>query len=489
MSNSKQLRILIAEDSSSIAERLRYRLEVECGFECLLASTCAEAAHIMEAEGPGLFLAILDLILPDAPQGEIVDIARIRRIPTVVFTSKLDAPTRKRILSKDVIDYIVKDNNAVDKIAYTVERLRKNRDVKLLVVDDSSSMRSYLKTELRRYMFQVFEASGGATALRIIDRNPDIRLAIIDYRMPDVNGVELTATIRSTYSHNEMAIIGLSGLADQPLSVEFIKSGANDFLNKPFQREELHCRVLQGVENVEQFSQLRQLDLLKNRFLGMAAHDLRNPINGIKGLSQMLLQGMLGAMTPEQHDIIRTIESASQEMLQLVNDLLDVSIMESGKLELDRAPVNLREIIRKRLSFIELEAAKKSISITPELMALPDLVVDKDRIVQVIDNLLSNAVKYSPEHTTVTISLTGNNHEAVLCVRDQGPGIPVEEQKELFRSFRKGSVKPTAGESSTGLGLTIVKQIVTAHKGRAWVESTPGSGSAFFATFPMPSAT
>ena len=489
MSDSSPLRILIAEDSPSIAERLRYRLETELGFECLMAKSCAEAVQIMESEGPGIFLALLDLVLPDAPQGEIVDIARIRRIPSVVFTSKLDAATRKRILSKDVIDYIVKDANAVDNIVYTVERLRKNRNVKLLVVDDSSSMRSHIKGELRRYMFQVFEASGGITALRVIERNPDITLALVDYRMPDMDGVQLTSNIRTRFSHNEMSIIGLSAISDKPLSVEFIKSGANDFLNKPFQREELYCRVVQGVENIEQFARLRQLDLLKNRFLGMAAHDLRNPINGIKGLSNMLLQGMLGTLSPEQCDIIKTIESASLEMLQLVNDLLDVSMMESGKLELDSSPANLTEIIRKRLSFAELNAAKKSITLAPSLSTLPDIELDKDRIGQVIDNLLSNAIKYSPENTRIEIVLNGNNHEASLCIKDQGPGIPHEEQKDLFRSFRKGSVKPTAGETSTGLGLTIVKRIVTAHKGRVWVESAPGKGSAFYVTLPIPSAT
>lgn len=479
-------RILIAEDSPNIAERIAHNLETQLGFDCVIASTCAEATRIMEAEGPRLFLAILDLVLPDAPQGEVVNVARIRRIPSVVFTSTFNELTRKRILSKDVIDYIIKDANAVDNLVYTVERLYKNRSIKILVVDDSSTVRGYIKHELKRYMFQVYEASCGSTALKIIERNPGIRLVIADYRMPELNGVELTKHLRKTYSRNEMAIIGLSALTDQPLSVQFIKNGANDFISKPFQREELYCRVIQNIESNEQFAELHKLDTLKNKFLAMAAHDLRNPINGIKGLSSLLLSNAIGPLSDEQHEIIGTMEQACEEMLQLVSDLLDVSVMESGRLELHMHPRQLSEVIRKRLPFAELSAAHKGIQISADLPLVPELIIDKDRIAQVTDNLLSNAIKYSPPHSKVTITLSQTAHEVQLCVQDQGPGIPQHEQQELFRSFHKGSVRPTGGESSTGLGLTIVRRIMTAHKGRVWVDSHPNTGSAFYIALPLP---
>ena len=230
--------------------------------------------------------------------------------------------------------------------------------------------------------------------------------------------------------------------------------------------------------------QLFELNQLKNKFLGIAAHDLRNPLASIRGFSELLLGDDMGSLTEDQHEFIKTIHSLSQDMLNLVNDLLDVSVIESGKLELKRQPGSLKVLIEERIRINSILAEKKQIKLHESLATVPEVSFDYSRIVQVVDNLISNAIKYSPSGSNIFVSLSQQGMKAQISVRDEGPGIEPEEQKRLFGEFQRLSTKPTGGEKSTGLGLSIVKKIVEAHNGTTAVESQPGAGSIF--TFILP---
>ena len=237
-----------------------------------------------------------------------------------------------------------------------------------------------------------------------------------------------------------------------------------------------------NVELRERAIELRQLNELKNKFLAIAAHDLRNPLSAIRGMSEMIM--LLQLNEEKKNDLVNTINQACDHMLTLLNDLLDVSVIESGKFELRREPGNLAELVESRIRLMAVNAEPKGIRLTTEIGPVPQVTFDAERMIQVVDNLLSNAVKFSRGGTTVHTRVGTVDGAVEISVRDQGPGIPAAELDRLFTAFGKLSAQATGGEKSTGLGLAIVKRIVEAHAGKITVQSEVGAGSTFTVTVP-----
>ena len=228
---------------------------------------------------------------------------------------------------------------------------------------------------------------------------------------------------------------------------------------------------------------LKELNKLKDTYLGIAAHDLRNPLSSIRGMSQMLVEMELDEGT--KRSFLESIYRVSNQMLTLVNDLLDVSVIESGKFDLRLTEENLSKLAKERAELVAGSAEKKQIKLTTDLQEVSNSLFDPDRMRQVIDNLLTNAIKFSPAGTTVDVACRQTKQTLAISVADQGPGIPSEDIDKLFGTFQKLSVQPTAGEKSTGLGLSIVKQIVNAHGGEITVDSKVGKGSVFTVRIPV----
>ena len=229
-------------------------------------------------------------------------------------------------------------------------------------------------------------------------------------------------------------------------------------------------------------AELENLNQLKNQFLGMAAHDLRNPLGIIMGYSQFLSD----EVPPEQAALANIIHASSQFMLRLIDDLLDVSAIESGQVRLDLQPIDLLTLVKRNLTLNQLLADRKRIALkwrAPD--TLPSLLADAGKLEQVLNNLISNAIKFSYPQSTVEVSVTVEGERVVLAVHDHGPGIPAAEFDRLFKPFSRTSVKSTAGEHSTGLGLTITRRLALAHGGDLWVESAVGQGSTFFVALPI----
>ena len=233
-------------------------------------------------------------------------------------------------------------------------------------------------------------------------------------------------------------------------------------------------------------SELRKLNDLKNEFLGIAAHDLRNPIGIIMGYSNFLMEDLENELSGEQIQMLKTIEATSEFMLHLLNELLDISAIESGNLHLVLQPADLVGQVRQNVSLNSVIAAKKNIQIHFQSFEdLPKINIDVPKIEQVLNNLISNAVKFSMPQTTIRVSTFLSGGHATVAVADQGPGIPTPELDRLFKPFLLTSVKSTAGEKSTGLGLSIVRNIILGHQGKIWVESTVGVGSTFYFSLPI----
>ena len=235
-------------------------------------------------------------------------------------------------------------------------------------------------------------------------------------------------------------------------------------------------------KNVE----LAQLNEEKNRFVGMAAHDIRKPLALIINYSEILKEEISPMLDQEQAEFLSIIEKTGRSALEVVNSFLDIAKIESGKLELILQPGDLMEHVRQVMPFNRRLAQKKNIAllINNEHAVIP-AVFDGRKIDQVLDNLVSNAIKFSAAGTTVAIAVASEAARIVVSVSNQGQGIPGCELDRLFKPFGRTSVQSTAGESSTGLGLAISKKIVVAHGGAIWVESTEGQGTAFFFSLPI----
>jgi signal transduction histidine kinase len=230
---------------------------------------------------------------------------------------------------------------------------------------------------------------------------------------------------------------------------------------------------------------LDSLNQLKNKFLGIAAHDLRNPLGILYGHAR-LLQQTLASKEAQTTESIEAILSSAVYSLKLLDDLLDISHIESGKWGLDPSENDLLSWMDQFLNRNSPQAAIKGIHFERRFPnILPPIHLDPMRFEQVMGNLVTNAIKYAPPGSVVTVAIQEASGGVEIVVSDTGPGIPADEMSQLFEDFSRTSVKTTAGEKSTGLGLAIARRIVEAHAGKIWAESIEGKGGIFKVWLPL----
>lgn len=231
--------------------------------------------------------------------------------------------------------------------------------------------------------------------------------------------------------------------------------------------------------------ELHDLNEMKNKFLGIASHDLRNPLFLIRSYSEILIDGSPGSINEKQKKLLQKIFNSSDFMKALLENLLDISKIESGNIELDKKVQDFNETTKNQMELFQLLAQKKKINLHLKMGELPPFAFDKNAVIQAIGNFIGNAIKFSPPDTNIYVSTENRENKARFSVRDEGPGISEEDQKLLFGEFQTLSAKPTGGEKSTGLGLAIVKKLVNLHGGEVGVTSELGKGSTFFFTLPL----
>ena len=425
---------------------------------------------------------------------------------------------------------------------------RKFAGTDILIVEDSRTQAIGLKFLLKEHGFNVRVAYDGVQALAAVaEQEP--ALIVSDIVMPEMDGYELCRNLRSDPETKHIPIILLTALSELTDVIKALENGADNFVTKPYKPDFLISRIhhilinselrrgrrsekiieiffnnrrysfsampdqvidllLSTFENAvqknkelqevnqklleaqrelrEKNKELERVNAQKDRFLGMAAHDLRNPLGHISTVADILLEDLDGKITEQQRELLEITRSSSQFMLDLVNDLLDIAKIESGKLHLNLQETDLAALVSQNVALNRALADKKNITLVLDVPDdLPPLTVDPGKMEQVLNNLISNAIKYSYPGTTVSIRLTRQGDSVLLSVADEGQGIPADELGKLFQPFERTSVTTTAGEKSTGLGLVIVKRIVEGHHGKIWVESTVGKGTTFFVSLPM----
>ena len=410
--------------------------------------------------------------------------------------------------------------------------------IRVLVVEDDLVDRMACRRALAQnpdYEFVLTEAETGREGLRLAHaQKPDC--VLLDYHLPDLNGLEFLAELRNDLGEIPVPVMMLTGADTASVAVEAMKRGAQDYLVKDVNRQylELLPAVIQRVlrerrtliekkqaeaelwqhrwrleelvakrtdELAEANKQLRQdvaerkrvqaelthakaaaekANLAKSNFISSMSHELRTPLNAILGFAQLLEAGS-PAPTPTQMARLKEILHGGWYLLELINELLDLALIESGKLSLSREPVSLIDVMRECQAMIEPQAQKHGIQIN----FLPFehtwfAHADRTRVKQVLINLLSNAIKYNREHGTVEVRCTMSTPERIrISIKDSGAGLPLEKLAQLFQPFNRLG-QETGSEEGTGIGLVVTKQLVELMGGTIGVESIVGAGSEFW---------
>ncbi|MDO8262719.1 MAG: response regulator [Gallionella sp.] len=415
--------------------------------------------------------------------------------------------------------------------------------IRVLIVEDDLVDRMACRRALAQdpdYEFVLFEAETGHEGLQLAHaQKPDC--VLLDYHLPDLNGLEFLAELRNDLGEIPVPVMMLTGADNASVAVEAMKRGAQDYLVKDVNRQylELLPSVIQRVlrerrtliekkqveaelwqhrwrleelvakrtdELAEANKQLRQdvaerkrvqaelthakaaaekANLAKSNFISSMSHELRTPLNAILGFAQLIEAGS-PAPTPTQMARLKEILHGGWYLLELINEILDLALIESGKLSLSREPVSLIDVILECQAMIEPQAQQHGIQIN----FIPFdhtwfANADRTRVKQVLINLLSNAIKYNREHGTVEVKCTASPDRIRISIKDSGAGLPPEKLVQLFQSFNRLG-QEAGSEEGTGIGLVVTKQLVELMGGTIGVESTVGAGSVFwFELFPV----
>ncbi len=355
---------------------------------------------------------------------------------------------------------------------------------RILVVDDVVQNLQVVGTMLRNEGHDVMPAGSGAQALeRVRARRPD--LILLDLMMPEMDGLEVCRRLKADAATREIPVVFLTASNEMDHLMKGFEAGAVDYVTKPFNGAELLARVRTHLELKLARERLREMNDEKNEFMGIAAHDLRNPLSAIKGYAEMMIEDAQALPHRELEENGRRVLETAARMAEMVQNLLDANRIERGEMQLDVAPADLCPLLQSVIETQRPRAAAKQQVIHVASEAAPvKVLVDASITVQVLENLVSNAVKYSPAGKNIFVRLK-KLPEAIRCeVQDEGPGLSAEDQKKLFGKFARLSAKPTGGEHSTGLGLSIVKKMVEAMNGKVWCESEPGKGATFIVELP-----
>ena len=372
-------------------------------------------------------------------------------------------------------------------------------EYKILVVDDVQSNVLLLKALLGREGFNIIYAMNGTEALeKVKSESPD--LVLLDVMMPDMDGFEVAGRLKVEPSQAEIPIIFLTALNDSASVVKGFQLGANDFISKPFRREELLIRVEHQLSLVDarriilrQTEELRKTIAGRDKLYSVIAHDLRSPMASIKMLCNTIMMSIEPGSVPQ--DVFEMLEMAnktSEEVFSLLDNLLKWTKSQLGKLSNVPQPIDLVGLVDGVIEVFKPIAESKSIALALERsIESVEVVVDVEMIKSVVRNLISNAIKFSHKDTTVTTRVEtrmderNGLNEVIVIVSDKGCGIKEEDQPKLLNEATHFTTFGTNSEDGSCVGLLLCKDFVAKNNGQLWFTSKPGAGSDFCFSLPL----
>lgn len=359
----------------------------------------------------------------------------------------------------------------------------------IAVVDDQPQNLQILTAMLEKHGYAVRTYESGSSALQdLYSKLPD--LFLLDVDMPEMDGIELCSRLKKDPRSSEIPVIFVSALADTTYKIEAFQAGGVDYISKPFQIDEVIARVDtqfrlrdQQAELESSYRRLRHLEILRDKLLHKIVHDMKSPISSIHASLEVLKMLTDDSTSSEVQKMIKVAYRGTDRLLEMAATLLDLKKLEDGELELDRQNVDFLDVLESALE--KLEDYRDRIQIVSD--ALPSNLptfIDPVAIRRVIVNVLDNAIRYSPRDSSVSVSLSVEDQQIRLLIKDSGPGIPEEYLDQIFDKYaqvRKECDKCLPG----GLSLAYCKLAVEAHGGKISLSSKSGEGSTFVIYLPL----
>lgn len=375
--------------------------------------------------------------------------------------------------------------------AESLESKINRSDYKILIVDDVVSNVLLLKILLTNEKFQVCTANNGRTCIEVAKKeHPD--LILLDVMMPDINGFDTAVVLKKDEETKDIPIIFLTALNTPQDLVHGFQVGANDFLTKPFNKEELVMRVTQQISLVaakriieKQNAELKATLSNRDKMYSVIAHDLRSPMASIRMVLNLVVQSAsVETVGPELYMLLDQANRESEEVHDLLDNLLKWTKSQTGRLSVVLQELDLNDIVPGVVEIFDVIAQTKHITLELKKTDAPlKVTADNDMLKTVLRNFMSNAVKFSPENSTIQIIMANEGDFARVSVKDQGVGIAADR---LGSIFHKGETTyGTGGEEGSGLGLQLCQDFARKNGGDCYVESVEGEGSTFSFTVPL----
>jgi CheY-like chemotaxis protein len=355
----------------------------------------------------------------------------------------------------------------------------------ILLVDDVPDNLKILGEMLKSEGYGIRQVSNGLHALHIAEKEmPD--LILLDIMMPEMDGYEVCQKLKQNPALIDIPVIFISALGDTGSIVKALTVGGVDYINKPFQEEEVKARVNNHLRLSQQTKELLKLNAERAKFFSIIAHDLRGPISGIMQLIELMADEEQELSGSERKEMISHLKLSTRNTFNLLENLLEWSKMGIGLSDFNPQRIDLKKVVAESVGFYDELARGKEIELATDITGEPEVIADKNMLQSVIRNLLSNAIKFTSNGGKVTISAnTGENNQTVVSVKDTGIGMTEDLRTNLFRIDANTKRPGTLGERSTGLGLLLCKEFVEKQGGTIRAESVQNVGSVLSFSVPF----